>query len=254
MARKGRRPDSGPDRTGAVVSIFWRDERCTVYLDTSGEVLSKRGYRRIPLGAPMQETLASGVFTASGLKTGENFVNPMCGSGTLAIEAALSLTNRVPGLTRQNFGFFHLLGFDLKAWEVMKREAKSKVLKTTPSQIIASDKNEKAVEAARKNAETAGVEQLINFELCGYAQTPVPPAPGAVILNPEYGMRMGEESNLIEVYRGIGSFLKQKCRGYRGGVFTANTNLAGQIGLKAKRKIPFFNGKIECRLYEYDLY
>jgi putative N6-adenine-specific DNA methylase len=254
MARKGRRPDSGPDRTGAVVSIFWRDERCTVYLDTSGEVLSKRGYRRIPLGAPMQETLAAGVVMAGGLKTGENFVNPMCGSGTLAIEAALALTNRVPGLTRQNFGFFHLLGFDMKAWEVMKRDAKSKVLKTTPSQIIASDKNEKAIEASRKNAETAGVEQLINFELCDYAQTPVPPAPGAVVLNPEYGMRLGEESDLIETYRGIGSFLKQKCRGYRGGVFTANTSLAGQIGLKAKRKIPFFNGKIECRLYEYDLY
>jgi len=254
QARKGRRPDSGPDRTGAVISLFWREERCTVYLDTSGEVLSKRGYRHIPLGAPMQETLAAGVFLSANLKAGENFVNPMCGSGTLAIEAALALSSRVPGLTRQNFGFFHLLGFDLRAWEEMKRDAKNKVVKTLSSQIIASDKSEKAIEAARKNALTAGVEQLIRFEVCEYSQTSVPPAPGAVILNPEYGMRMGEESDLVETYRGIGSFLKQKCRGYRGGVFTANTNLAGQIGLKAKRKIPFLNGKIECRLYEYDLY
>ena len=254
MARKGRRPDSGPDRTGAVVSIFWRDEKCTVYLDTSGEVLSKRGYRRIPLGAPMQETLAAGVVMASGLKTDESFVNPMCGSGTLAIEAALALTNRVPGLTRQNFGFFHLLGFDLKAWDVMKRDAKNNVLKTTPSQIIASDKNEKAIEASLKNAETAGVSQLINFQVCDFAETAVPPTPGVVVVNPEYGMRLGDEANLVDTYRGIGSFFKQKCRGYRSGVFTANTNLAGQIGLKAKRKIPFFNGKIECRLYEYDLY
>ncbi|MDR0305951.1 MAG: hypothetical protein LBI42_03830 [Chitinispirillales bacterium] len=254
QTRKGRRPDSGPERTGAVVSLFWRENRCTVYLDTSGEVLSKRGYRHIPLGAPMQETLAAGVFMAGNLKAGENFVNPMCGSGTLAIEAALALSNRVPGLARQNFGFFHLLGFDMKAWEEMKREAKTKVLRTIPSKIVATDKNEKAIEAACKNAQTAGVEQLISFEVCDYAQTPVPPAPGVVILNPEYGMRMGEESDLIDTYRGIGAFLKKNCRGYLGGVFTANTSLAGQIGLKAKRKIPFFSGKIECRLYEYDLY
>ena len=253
MARKGRRPDSGPDRTGAVVSLFWRDERCTVYLDTSGETLSKRGYRHIPLGAPMQETLAAGVVMASGYTLDKNFVNPMCGSGTLAIEAALAASGRVPGLTRQNFGFFHLLGFDLRAWEDMKKAAKIDVKKTLPSKIIATDENEKAIDAARKNAMTAGVEQLINFEACDYAATPVPPAPGAVILNPGYGMRMGEETELVETYRGIGAWLKRGCKGYRAGVFTANTGLAGQIGLKADRKIPFVNGKIECRLYLYDI-
>jgi len=254
QARKGRRPDSGPEQTGAVVSLYWRDERCTVYLDTSGEPLSRRGYRRIPLGAPMQETLAAGVIMASELKTGDSFVNPMCGSGTMAIEAALSLSGRVPGLTRRNFGFMHLLGFDLRAWEEMKDAAKSKVLKNIPSQIIATDNNEKAIDAARKNAATAGVEQLIRFEVCDYADTPVPPPPGAAILNPAYGMRLGDDKELVETYRGIGAFFKQKCKGYRGGVFTANTALAGQVGLKAKRKIPFVNGKIECRLYVYDLY
>jgi putative N6-adenine-specific DNA methylase len=253
-ARKGRRPDSGPDQTGAVVSLYWRDERCIVYLDTSGESLSRRGYRRIPLGAPMQETLAAGVVMAMGIGDGEHFVNPMCGSGTLAIEAALAASGRVPGLTRQNFGFFHLLGFDLRAWEEMKKIAKTKVQRTLSSQIIATDTCEKAIDAARKNAMTAGVEQLIRFELCDYANTPVPPAPGAVTVNPGYGMRMGEEPELVESYRGIGAFFKQKCKGYRGAVFTANSALAGQVGLKAKRKIPFVNGKIECRLYVYDLY
>ncbi|MCL2182420.1 MAG: class I SAM-dependent RNA methyltransferase [Chitinispirillia bacterium] len=254
QARKGRRPDSGPDETGAVISLYWRDDRCIVYIDTSGEPLSRRGYRRIPLGAPMQETLAAGVVAAMDLKSGEHFVNPMCGSGTMAIEAALSASGRVPGLTRQNFGFMHVMGFDLRAWDEMKKAAKTKVLKTLPSQIIATDTSEKAIDAARKNAMTAGVEQLIQFEVCDYAATPVPPAPGAVVLNPGYGMRMGEEPELVETYRGIGSFFKQKCKGYRGAVFTANTALAGQVGLKAKRKIPFVNGKIECRLYVYDLY
>jgi putative N6-adenine-specific DNA methylase len=148
----------------------------------------------------------------------------------------------------------HLLGFDMRAWEEMKAAAKSKVMKTVTSQIIATDNNEKAVEAARKNAATAGVEQLIRFEVCDYADTPLPPPPGAVILNPAYGLRLGDDKELIETYRDIGAFFKQKCKGYRGGVFTANTGLAGQVGLKAKRKIPFVNGKIECKLYVYDLY
>ncbi|MDR2578140.1 MAG: hypothetical protein LBC70_04925 [Chitinispirillales bacterium] len=255
QARKGRRPDSGPEESGAVVSLFWRDDRCTVYLDTSGESLSKRGYRRIPLGAPMQETLAAGVVKALRSKEGGgNFVNPMCGSGTLAIEAALAASGRVPGLTRHNFGFFHFMGFDMRAWEEMKKAAKSRVAKTLPSIIVAADKNEKAIDAARKNAMTAGVEQLIRFEICDYADTPVPTGSGAIVLNPGYGMRMGEESQLVETYRGIGSFFKQKCKGCQGAIFTANTSLAGQVGLKAKRKIPFVNGKIECRLYVYDLY
>ncbi len=253
-ARKGRRPDSGPEKTGAVVSLFWREDRCIVYLDTSGEALSRRGYRRIPLGAPMQETLAAGVIMASGFKPGESFVNPMCGSGTLVIEAALAATGRAPGLTRQNYGFFHFLGFDIPMWEVLKREAKSNVKKTISSQFIATDINEKAVEAARKNAETAGVGQLIRFEVCDFAQTPVPPQPGVVILNPEYGMRMGSESELADTYRGIGSFFKHECQGYRGYVFTANMKLSGKVGLKSRRRIPFNSGSVECRLYEYDLY
>jgi len=223
-------------------------------LDTSGEPLSKRGYRRIPLDAPMQETLAAGVIMAVGAGAGGTFVNPMCGSGTIAIEAALAASGRVPGLTRQNFGFMHFLGFDLRAWEEMKREAKNKVQRELPFPIIATDRSEKAIEAARKNAMTAGVEQLIRFETCDYNETPVPAPAGTILLNPGYGLRMGEEAELVDTYRGIGTFFKQKCKGYRGAVFTANTNLAKQISLKSNQKLPFASGKIECRLYIYDLY
>jgi putative N6-adenine-specific DNA methylase len=254
QARKGRRPDSGPDRTGAVVSLYWRDDRCAVYLDTSGEALSKRGYRHIPLGAPVQETLAAGVYAAVTPKPDDYFANPMCGSGTLAIEAALAMSGRVPGLTRQNFGFLHLLGFDIRAWEDMKKTAKSKVLRTIPSQIIATDMNEKAIAAARKNAMTAGVEQLIRFDVCDFADTKIPTdTAGVTVINPGYGIRMGEESELIDTYRRIGTFFKKNCKGGKGAVLTANSSLAGQVGLKADRKIPFANGKIECRLYVYDI-
>jgi putative N6-adenine-specific DNA methylase len=164
------------------------------------------------------------------------------------------MSGRVPGLTRQNFGFLHLLGFDLRAWEDMKKSAKNKVSKTIPSPIIATDMSEKAIEAARKNAMTAGVDQLIQFDVCDFADTQIPAGTlGVTVINPGYGIRMGEESELVGTYRGIGAFFKQKCKGGKGAVFTANTNLAGHVGLKADRKIPFVNGKIECKLYVYDI-
>ncbi|KMQ51437.1 23S rRNA m(2)G2445 methyltransferase [Chitinispirillum alkaliphilum] len=252
--RKGRRPDSGPDRSRAVISVFWREDRCRVYLDTSGESLSKRGYRKIPLTAPMQETLASGVVYASQCKDGEHFVNPMCGSGTISIEAALIKSGRVPGLTRSNFGFYHFLGFDMRSWDRMKQEARMSVRKNIDKKIIASDINEKAVDAAFRNASTAGVSNLIEFETGDLSQTTVPQSPGVIVVNPEYGIRMGEEARLAQSYRDIGNFFKRNCKGYRGYIFTANSKLAGQVGLKSKRKIVFYTGKVEARLYQYDLY
>src|SRR5271157_482176 len=146
----GQRPDSGPDQDRAVVNIYWKDDRCSLYLDTSGEPLSRRGYRKIPLKAPMQETLAAAVIQATGWTsfrttgtTGQsgsgNFINPMCGSGTLAIEAALIGLNRAPGLLRDNFGFMHLEGFDKTLWEKLRKEARSRAKKLINGKIIATD-------------------------------------------------------------------------------------------------------------------
>ena len=120
----GHRPDSGPKRDRTVIHLYWKNEVCLVYLDTSGEPLSKRGYRRIPLKAPMQETLAAAVILATGWKGDRNFVNPMCGSGTLAIEAALIALGRTPGLLRGNYGFMHLKGFDQSSWKALRTEGK----------------------------------------------------------------------------------------------------------------------------------
>lgn len=252
--KRGRRPDAGPERDRSVVHLYWKGERAAVYLDTSGEPLSRRGYRTIPLAAPMQETLAAAVVLATGWDGGRNFVNPMCGSGTLAIEAALIGLGRAPGLLRDNFGFMHIRGWNDALWSDLREKAKKEARASVPGRIIATDSDPAAIEAAKKNAAAAGVERLIEFDVCDYSDTPLPEGGGVVVLNPEYGERMGEAAKLEGVYKGIGDFFKRKCRGYTGYVFTGNLVLAKKIGLKAKRRVPFMNSGIECRLLEYELY
>jgi 23S rRNA G2445 N2-methylase RlmL len=237
-----------------VVNLYWKDDHCAVYFDTSGEPLSRRGYRKIPMKAPMQETLAAAVIMASGWNGSSHFINPMCGSGTLAIEAAFLALNRASGLLRNNFGFMHIKGFNELLWNDLRAEAKRESKKTIGCKIIATDIGRDVVEAAKKNAATAGVEHLIEFAVCDYSETSVPDGGGIIILNPEYGQRLGQLSQLEDVYRGIGDFFKQKGAGYTGYIFTGNLDLAKKVGLRAKRRIPFFNGGIECRLLEYELY
>jgi 23S rRNA (guanine2445-N2)-methyltransferase len=252
--KTGIRPDSGPDRGGLVFFIHWKTEKAAVYLDTSGIPLCRRGYRKIPLDAPMQETLAAAIVMSSGWGGEGNFINPMCGSGTLAIEAALIGLKRAPGLLRSNYSFMHMRGFDEALWEGLRREARKAGAKGLTGRIIATDIRQEAVEAARRNAATAGVEHLIEFSVSDYAGTEVPEGGGTVIVNPEYGARMGKVRELEAVYKGIGDFFKQKCRGYRGHIFTGNLELAKKVGLRSSKRTIFYNGEIECRLLEYELY
>ena len=249
----GLRPDSGPDRDRAVVHVFWRGSGVSLYLDTSGEPLSRRGYRKIPLAAPMQETLAAAVILATGWNGRRGFVNPMCGSGTLAIEAALFAQGKAPGLLRSNYGFIHLRGFDPAAWRAVRAQAHA-AQKETAARIIATDIDPGAVAAAKQNARTAGVEERIEFAVCPFQETTVPERSGVVVLNPPYGERTGDVSVLAGLYREIGDFFKKRCGGHRGYIFTGNAALGKQVGLRTKRRIPFFNGEIECRLLEYELY
>ena len=252
--KRGRRPDTGSEKNKIVVHLYWRGNLCQVFFDTSGEPLSRRGYRMIPLKAPMQETLAAAVVLATGWRGNGNFINPMCGSGTLAIEAALIALERVPGLLRSNYGFMHLKGFDEFSWKTLRRKTRAEAKERLNRRIIATDISQQAVEAAKRNAMTAGVERLIEFGVCNFSETPVPDGGGVVILNPEYGERLGEVEELKKTYGEIGDFFKKKCNGYSGYIFTGNLDLAKQVGLRTKRRIPFFNGPIECRLLEYDLY
>jgi putative N6-adenine-specific DNA methylase len=251
---RGRRPDTGSERDKIVVHLYWRKDECQVFFDTSGEPLSKRGYRKIPLKAPMQETLAAAVILATGWSGNGSFINPMCGSGTLAIEAAMIALERAPGLLRSNFGFMHLKGFNNSSWDTLRRKIRAVSRDKFNGRVIATDISQQAVETAKKNATTAGVDRLIEFGVCDYSATPVPSSGGVVILNPEYGERMGEEEELKETYKGIGDFFKKKCQEYTGYLFTGNLDLAKKVGLRTKRRLSFFNGPIECRLLEYDLY
>lgn len=253
--KKGIRPNSGSDANKSVVHLYWKDSDADVFMDTSGETLAKHGYRKIPGKAPMLEALASGVIYATQWDKKSPFINPMCGSGTLAIEAALIATNRAPGLYRMNYGFMHIIGYDEQAFFTERRILKDQVIKNVDLKIIASDLSEDAVEVTRRNAKTAGVDTLIEFEVCDFALTPVPEdGKGVVVFNPEYGERLGVHSKLELTYKRMGDYMKTNCKGYTGYIFTGNPDLAKKIGLKASKKVEFYNGKLDCRLLEYELY
>ena len=253
--KTGERPDSGPLLNSLVFYLYWHDNLAEIFLDTSGETLSKHGYRKIPGKAPMMESLAAATILASRWNGSSPFVNPMCGSGTLAIEAALMASHKAPGLFRSNYSFMHFKGYD-EAWYAEEYdELKSQRIAPKGVRFIATDISEDAINIARINAGIAGVEKLIEFEQCDFAKTEVPQEGGGVVFfNPEYGDRLGAEVELQATYKRMGDFMKQQCKGYYGYIFTGNLELAKHIGLKAKRRMEFFNGKIDCRLLEYELY
>jgi len=251
--KTGNRPNSGSDTDKTVVFLYWKGNDCCIYIDTSGESLSKRGYRKLPHAAPMRETLAAAVIIATRWDKQSHFINPMCGSGTLAIEAALMATNRAPGLLRENFGFMHVKEYNEDAWQALRKSAQSSII-PFKSEIIATDHDAKAIFSVMENARLAGVAENVHCELADFRETRIPQAGGVVVLNPEYGARLGDEEELEEIYKEIGDFFKQKCSGYTGYIFTGNLDLAKKIGLRAKRKFEFFNADIDCRLLEFELY
>lgn len=254
--KTGARPNSGAELNAVVVHLYWKESIAEIFIDTSGETLSKHGYRKIPGKAPMLESLAAATILAGNWDGISPFVNPMCGSGTLAIEAALIATNRRPGLYRSNYSFMHVKGFEQEMYDAEFAQLEQ-LVKEAPDdlQIIASDISADAIEVSKVNAGIAGVEDFIQFQLCDFEETLIPETTsGAVYLNPEYGDRLGVEVELEATYKRMGDFLKQKCKGYFGYIFTGNLELAKKIGLKPKRRIEFYTSKIDCRLFEYELY
>lgn len=252
--KKGIRPNSGPQLNMAVIHLHWIEERAEIFIDTSGETLAKHGYRKIPGKAPMLEALAYSTIAATGWDGKSPFVNPMCGSGTLAIEAILKAQNRRPGLFRMNYAFMHLIGYDEQVFFQERRVLKEQVDKSIAPQVIASDISEDAIQVAKANARTAGVEHLIQFELGDFERTTVPAEHGIIMFNPEYGERLGTHTKLEMTYKRMGDFMKNACKGYKGYVFTGNPDLAKKIGLRASRRFEFFSGKLDCRLLQYELY
>lgn len=253
--QSGVRPNSGSDYEGAVLQLFWKETQASIYINTTGETIAKHGYRKIPGEAPMLEALAAATVMATGWNGQGTFLNPMCGSGTVAIEAALMASQRFPGLFRDHYSFMHYIGYDPSVYEAYKKELEEKITSPQNCRIIASDISQQAVLISQENAKAAGVEKLIEFETIDFRESTVPEsADGIVFLNPEYGERLGDTEALEATYKEIGDFMKKQCTGYKGYVFTGNLELAKKIGLKAKRRMEFYNGTIDCRLLQYDLY
>ncbi|WP_194775673.1 THUMP domain-containing class I SAM-dependent RNA methyltransferase [Pararhodonellum marinum] len=251
----GSRPDSGSEYEGAVFQLYWKEHQASLYLNTTGDTIAKHGYRKIPGHAPMLESLASATILATNWDRESPFLNPMCGAGTLAIEAAMLATDRYPGLYRDHYAFMHFIGYEETVYKNLKTDLESKIKPSPPMTIIASDISQQAIAISKENAAAAGVEHLIQFETCDFEEAAVPDTDsGVVIFNPEYGERLGELEALEATYKRIGDFLKQKCGGYTGYIFTGNLELAKKIGLKASRRIEFYNGTIDCRLLKYELY
>lgn len=253
--KTNNRPNSGPNLDRAVFHLYWKEDAAEIFIDTSGETLAKHGYRKIPGQAPMLEALAAATILATKWDKRSPFINPMCGSSTIAIEAALLATNRRPGLFRSNYAFMHLVGYDKGAYESERQKLFQQIVELPDLEIIASDINPDAINISKINAAAAGAERYIKFAEGDFETTEVPKdAGGVVFFNPEYGDRLGVEAELQETYARIGDFMKKKCRGYSGYIFTGNLELAKKIGLKASRRIEFYTSKIDCRLLEYELY
>ncbi len=250
----GRRPDSGPELDRTVIHLFWKEENAEIFVDTSGETLAKHGYRKIPGKAPMLEALAAATVLATKWDRRSPFINPMCGSSTVAIEAVLLATHRAPGLLRMNFAFMHLKDYNKEVYLSEFRKLEIQINEVPGIQVIATDISEDAIAISKINADIAGVGKLIRFARQDFEETEIPESPGIVYFNPEYGERMGDVAQLETTYTRIGDFMKKKCQGYTGYIFTGNLDLAKKIGLKASRRIEFYTSKIDCRLLEYELY
>jgi 23S rRNA G2445 N2-methylase RlmL len=249
-----KRPNSGPDLDYTVINLYWKEEEAEIFIDTSGHTLAKHGYRKIPGKAPMLEALATATIMASKWDQKTPFVNPMCGSGTVAIEALLLATHRRPGLYRSNYSFMHVTGYDKVIYDEEYKKLEEQIIEVPGLKIVATDLSEDAIYVSKINAAEAGVEKLIEFAVCDFESTEMPADIGVIYFNPEYGERLGEVSELEETYARIGDFLKKKCQGYTGYIFTGNLDLAKKIGLRASRKVEFYTSQIDCRLLEYEMY
>ena len=268
-----RRPDSGGENRGAAVFVYWEKDEAIIYLDTSGEPLSKRGYRKIPGSAPMQETLAAACLMAMGWKGDRPFLSPMCGSGTPAIEAVMLAMNKAPGSLKGHFAFQSIKGYTRilpgenapnvaprqrmgaspeQIWKEIVLEAKKEERTENLPRVIATDISPEAVENAHTNAIAAGVAPYIEFKACDFADSPIPDEKGTVFFNPEYGIRLGDPKELAPVYERIGTFMHEKCAGWMGALITGNPDLARLVNLYYRNRVPFYNGPIDCRLFLYE--
>lgn len=248
----GIRPSVDKANPDIRIHVILTDKELFLYLDTSGEALFKRGYRYHTAQAPLRENLAAGLLLLSGYDGNQTMIDPMCGSGTIAIEAALIATNRAPGLLR-NFAFERFKHFPADLWKQIRNEAFTQS-KNAPKIIFANDKNKKVLDIAQENAKRAGVDEIIQFSHSDFVHKTIQNEhTGILITNPPYGERLGELESIRREYPLWGTHLKHNFAGWLAGFFTADKELPRNIHLLPKRKIPLYNGELDCRLYLFDM-
>ena len=252
----GVRPSVDTTHPEVRIHLFLTADEATLYLDTSGEPLWQRGHKIAKIEAPLKENLAAGILRLIGWQPGMPLYDPMCGSGTFLIEAAHMSLGDAPGLSREpgEFGFERLRNFDAESWRRLCREAAQR-RETAPASlpIHGADSSPDAVARARQNLDFAGVGDLVEVRQGDILTLAAPSDAGILIANPPYGERLGEESELAAFYPRLGDALKRAYAGWDCWCLSADTALPKLIGLAVKRRIPLFNGPLECRLYRFPM-
>jgi putative N6-adenine-specific DNA methylase len=245
----GRRPSVERASPDVRVHAFLEAARGTLYLDTSGEPLFKRGWRAGSAEAPLRENLAAGIVMLSGWRPEEPLLDPMCGGGTLVVEAAAIARGKPPG-GRRHFAFERLAGFDPGLWRRVQDEQR---FPAANPKLYASDTDPKALAVARRNLAAAGVERWVTLERADVLERAAPAPSGVMVMNPPYGERIGSPEELARFYPRLGDALKQRFAGWRCYIFTADLRLPKLIGLAPSARTPLWNGALECRLYELEM-
>lgn len=247
----GARPSVGKIRPDIRIHAFIDERDIQIFIDTSGEALFKRGYRQDTGEAPMRENLAAGLLLLAGYDGSQPFQDPFCGSGTIVIEAAWIATRRAPGLMRR-FGFEKLKNFDAALWKKLQHEAETQI-RPAPAPISGSDNDRHMIRAAVANAQAAEVDTFVRFEVKDAQDTRPNGDGGILISNPPYGVRLAEVQALQALYPQLGAWLKQHYAGWLAGMFTGDRDMPKFMRLSPKRKIPLYNGNLDCRLFLMDM-
>lgn len=254
VERCGRRPSVDTETPLVGFNLHIYRDHAVLSLDSSGESLHKRGYRPILTKAPLNEALAAAIVQLSGWQPEIPFVDPMCGSGVLPIEAAWIALKRPPGLTRKRFGFMGWLDYDVQLWTALRDEARRGISTRLPAPILGSDVRRDAVNFAIINSRAAGIGHLLRYERRAIEELVLPEGPpGTIICNPPYGERIGEEAELEGLYEAMGRVFRARAVGWNVCVFTGNPRLARRLGMKPQTEIPLYNGRIPCRLLQFTI-
>jgi putative N6-adenine-specific DNA methylase len=248
----GKRPSVNIEHPDLLINIHIYKETCSVSLDSSGDSLHKRGYRKRAVEAPLSEVLAAGLILLSGWDKQSNFVDPMCGSGTILIEAALIANNIPPGYYKKDFGFQHWKEYDDSLWKTISHAALSRQTEFD-FEIVGSDISSYSIDTAEENIKFARLHKDISLKVEAFENSSGPEGGGILITNPPYGERL-KENDIIEFYKNIGHTLKKNYKGYDAWIISSDVTALKSIGLHATRNISIFNGPLECKFCRFSIY